>query len=79
MLVLATTTPSSRLLFAVSELSQAYVFQVLPDILGLLNEPLNDSDAAHMKNALPGPVRLLYPMLIARPWRKYADTLRNGT
>jgi hemerythrin-like domain-containing protein len=50
----------------------------LPVAFGLLTEPLNESDSAHMKATLPPPIRLLYPVLIGRPWKKYADTLRNG-
>ena len=49
-----------------------------PIALGLLLEPLNDSDRAFMKANLPAPVRLLYPILIDRPWKRYAATLRNG-
>ena len=50
-----------------------------PIAFGLINEPLNASDQALMKSHLPVPVRLLYPLLIGRPWRKYAQTLRHGT
>lgn len=46
---------------------------------GMICEPLSKADADHMKSALPAPVRLLYPVLVGRPWKKYADTLRNGT
>jgi hypothetical protein len=46
---------------------------------GMLLEPLSEADRAHMKNVLPAPVRMLYPLLIARPWKKYAVTLRTGT
>ena len=44
---------------------------------GMLLEPLNDDDRAYMKRVLPPPVRLLYPVLIGRPWKKYASTLRT--
>jgi hemerythrin-like domain-containing protein len=44
---------------------------------GMLLEPLDDADRAHMKRVLPAPVRLLYPLLIDRPWKKYASTLRS--
>jgi len=44
---------------------------------GMLLQPLNDDDRAHMKRVLPPPVRLLYPVLIGRPWKKYASTLRS--
>ena len=50
-----------------------------PIAFGLLLEPLNDADRAFMKRNLPPPVRILYPILIDRPWKKYAATLRNGT
>jgi hemerythrin-like domain-containing protein len=51
----------------------------LPVAFGLITDPLNEADAAYMKAHLPPPVRLLFPVLIARPWRKYADTLRHGS
>lgn len=46
---------------------------------GMLLDPLDEADRAHMMKALPAFVRLLYPLLIARPWKKYAATLRQGT
>ncbi len=46
---------------------------------GMMMEQLNDDDRAYMKAELPLPVRLLYPILIQRPWDKYARTLRSGT
>lgn len=46
--------------------------------LGLLLEPLNEADRAYMKANLPAPVRLLYPVLIDRAWKRYAAQLRNG-
>jgi len=39
---------------------------------------LDDADRAYMKSHLPAPIRLLYPVLIQRPWTKYAATLRTG-
>ena len=51
----------------------------LPIAFGMLMEPLDESDRAYMKSGLPAPVRLLYPFLIDRPWKKYAQTLRSGT
>jgi hemerythrin-like domain-containing protein len=45
---------------------------------GMLLEPLDESDRVHMMASLPAPVRMLYPLLIERPWKKYAATLRNG-
>jgi hemerythrin-like domain-containing protein len=46
---------------------------------GMLLEPLDEDDRNFMKRSLPAPVRMLYPILIDRPWRKYRDALRNGT
>ncbi len=46
---------------------------------GMVLEPLNDDDKAYMKSQLPAPIRLLFPILIQRPWTKYAATLRTGT
>jgi hemerythrin-like domain-containing protein len=46
---------------------------------GMLLEPLSEADRAHMKDVLPAPVRMLFPLLIERPWKKYAVTLRAGT
>jgi hemerythrin-like domain-containing protein len=47
-----------------------------PIAFGMMLEPLDEADRAHMKRVLPTPVRLLYPLLIDRPWKKYASTLR---
>src|SRR5215471_8864278 len=38
---------------------------------GMLLEPLGDADRAYMMRSLPAPVRMLYPVLIDRPWKKY--------
>jgi len=46
---------------------------------GMMLEPLGEADRAFMMRHLPAPVRMLYPFLIERPWKKYASTLRNGT
>ena len=46
---------------------------------GMILEPLGDADRAYMMRSLPAPVRMLYPFLIERPWKKYASTLRTGT
>jgi hemerythrin-like domain-containing protein len=46
---------------------------------GMLCEPLGADDRAYMMRSLPTPVRMLYPFLIERPWKKYASTLRTGT
>jgi len=46
---------------------------------GMILEPLDEADRAFMKGFLPAPVRILYPLLIERPWTKYASTLRTGT
>jgi len=46
---------------------------------GMILEPLDQADRAFMMRSLPAPVRMLYPFLVERPWKKYASTLRNGT
>ena len=51
----------------------------LPIAMGMVLESLNDEDRAYMKSELPAPVRLLFPLMIDRPWKKYAATLRTGT
>jgi hemerythrin-like domain-containing protein len=48
-----------------------------PIAFGLILDPLDDTDRAHMKRVLPPPVRLLYPILIGRKWNKYAVELRG--
>jgi hemerythrin-like domain-containing protein len=53
--------------------------KMMPVAFGLLLEPLDDTDKAYMKGHLPTPVRLLFPLLIQRPWNKYAKQLRYGT
>jgi hemerythrin-like domain-containing protein len=50
-----------------------------PIAFGMILEPLDEADRAYMKRSLPAPVRLLYPVMIDRPWRKYAATLREGS
>jgi len=46
---------------------------------GLMLDPLGEDERAYMKRVLPAPVRLLSPLLIDRPWKKYVATLRSGT
>src|SRR5215467_6464262 len=46
---------------------------------GMILEPLDAADRAYMMRALPAPIRVLYPVMIERPWKKYAATLRTGT
>ena len=46
---------------------------------GMMLEPLDANDRAYMMKHVPAPVRLLFPLMVERPWKKYAATLRNGT
>ena len=46
---------------------------------GMMLEPLDEADRAYMMKGVPAPVRLLFPLMIGRPWKKYAATLRTGT
>ena len=47
--------------------------------LGMMLEPLNEADRAYMMKHVPAPVRMLFPLMVERPWKKYAATLRTGT
>lgn len=77
---LAAVTLTQQEWTAVGEHSQEGIPKnMLPVAFGLLLEPLDDTDKAYMKGHLPTPVRLLYPLLIQRPWNKYAQKLRHGT
>jgi hypothetical protein len=46
---------------------------------GMMLEPLDAADRAYMMKHVPVPLRMLFPLLIERPWKKYASTLRTGT
>jgi hypothetical protein len=46
---------------------------------GMILDPLSEDDRGYMMRVLPAPVRMLSPLLIERPWNKYASTLRTGT
>jgi hypothetical protein len=46
---------------------------------GMMLEPLDPADRAYMMKHVPAPVRMLFPFLVERPWKKYAATLRAGT
>jgi hemerythrin-like domain-containing protein len=45
---------------------------------GMMLEPLDPADRAYMMKHVPAPLRLLFPFMIERPWKKYASTLRTG-
>jgi hypothetical protein len=42
-------------------------------------DPLNETDREFMLRILPRPVRMARGILINRPWKKYATTLRAGS
>src|SRR6516162_8569907 len=46
---------------------------------GMMLEPLDADDRAYMMKHVPAPLRLLFPFLVERPWKRYAATLRTGT
>ena len=46
---------------------------------GMMLEPLDEADRAYMMKHVPAPLRMLFPFLIERPWKKYAATLRTGS
>jgi hypothetical protein len=45
----------------------------------MMLEPLDAADRAYMMKHVPAPMRMLFPLMIERPWKKYASTLRTGT
>ncbi len=53
--------------------------KMLPIAMGMMLDPLEAADRSYMLSQLPAPVRLLFPLMIQRPWKKYAKTLRTGT
>jgi len=65
---------------AVGEHSSAHIPRAKRAVtFGMILEPLDEDDRNFMKRSLPAAVRLLYPLMIQRPWTKYASTLRTGT
>ena len=46
---------------------------------GMMLEPLDAADRAYMMKHVPAPLRMLFPLVVERPWKKYASTLRTGT
>ena len=46
---------------------------------GMMLDALNEEERAYMMKAVPAPMRILMPLMVQRPWKKYAATLRNGT
>jgi hemerythrin-like domain-containing protein len=76
---LASTTLTKQEWDAMGEHARSTIPRsMLPIAMGMLLEPLNDADRAYMKAQLPAPIRLLFPLLIERPWRRYAQKLRSG-
>ena len=79
-LPLAAVTLTQREWDAVGEHSSSHIPSAKrATTFGMILEPLDEDDRNFMKRSLPGPVRLLYPLMIQRPWTKYASTLRTGT
>jgi hemerythrin-like domain-containing protein len=46
---------------------------------GMMLDALDEEERAYMLKSVPAPMRLLMPLMVERPWRKYAATLRTGT
>ena len=46
---------------------------------GMMLDALDEDERAYMLKTIPAPMRILMPLLVERPWRKYAATLRTGT
>jgi hypothetical protein len=45
----------------------------------MMLEPLDEADRAYMMKGVPPPLRMLFPLMVGRPWKKYAAMLRTGT
>jgi len=46
---------------------------------GMMLESLDEADRAYMMKSVPAPMRMLFPLMVGRPWKKYASQLRTGT
>jgi len=46
---------------------------------GMMLDALDGEERAYMMKSVPVPMRVLLPLMIERPWKKYAATLRTGT
>jgi hemerythrin-like domain-containing protein len=46
---------------------------------GMMLESLDEADRAYMMKGVPAPMRMLFPLMVGRPWKKYAAKLRTGT
>ena len=46
---------------------------------GMMLDALNEEERDYMMHTVPAPMRILMPLMVQRPWKKYAATLRNGT
>ena len=46
---------------------------------GMMLDALNEEERDYMMHTVPAPMRILMPLMVDRPWKKYAATLRNGT
>jgi len=77
---LAAVTLTQQEWDAVGEHSSSHIPSAMRAVtFGMILEPLHEDDRSFMKRNLPTPVRMLYPLMIQRPWKKYASTLRTGT
>jgi len=76
---LAATTLTQREWDAMGEHARASIPRsMLPIAMGMMLEPLDEADRTYMKGQLPAPIRLLFPLLIDRQWKRYAKKLRDG-
>jgi hypothetical protein len=46
---------------------------------GMMLESLDEADRAFMMKGVPAPMRMLFPLMVGRPWKRYASQLRTGT
>jgi hemerythrin-like domain-containing protein len=45
----------------------------------MMLDALDEEERAYMVKSIPAPMRPLLPVMVERPWRKYAAILRTGT
>jgi len=46
---------------------------------GMMLDALNEEERDYMMHTVPAPMRILMPLMVQRPWKKYAATLRTGS
>ena len=50
-----------------------------PVAFGMMLDALGEEERTYMLKTVPAPMRMLLPLMVERPWKKYAAKLRNGS